>query len=166
VGDRCTPFVDECGSGLACWCGVCQANASLHAATAPFCVDGACTLMCPSPVAASGGEYCNEAVDSGDGRCRVPYLYCGYTANCPSSWAAAQSSCPGDETAVLGACGDTKSWHSAAFNLTCYYDDTSGRLVGVVNANPNEQYCYGASPAASRRFAGHVPASCPDIASP
>lgn len=169
LGDACTQFFNECGSGLACSCGLCQANQPLHAAMAPFCVDGACTITCPQPVASSGGEYCNEAVDPDDGKCHVPYLYCGYTADCPASWAVAQSlsSCPGaDDTVVLGTCGDTDTWRSAVFEVTCYYDDRSGRLVGVVNEKPTDQYCYGVSPAQAKLFAGHIPANCPEVALP
>ena len=165
VGDPCREFFDECGGGLACACGLCEVNEALRAATSPFCVDGACTLACPQPVAAGDAAFCIDAVDPSDGKCHVPSLYCGYTADCPPSWAVAQSpgSCNGGaDTIVLGACGDTRSWHRPTFKVTCYYDDASGRLVGVMNETESaDQFCYGASPAQLQLFAGHVPPNCP-----
>lgn len=169
VGDPCWQYGDDCGSGLACSCGLCEANEALSNAMAPFCVDGACTSICPSPVATGDGSFCVETIDSSDGKCHVPSLYCGYSTDCPSSWAAAQSpsSCNGGgDTIILGACGDTKSWHRPTENVTCYYDDTSGKLVGVVNDTATaDQFCYGASPAQLKLFAGHVPPNCPGDAS-
>jgi len=167
VGEPCDQVGGEpCGSGLACACGLCEENQALSDATAPFCVDGACTVACPGPVAASDGELCVETVDASDGKCRVPQLYCGYTSDCPPSWAVAQSSSGcngGGDASVLGTCGDAKTWRRPSFAVTCYYDGTSGRLVGVVNESVTaDQFCYGATPAQFELFAGHVPPNCPD----
>lgn len=164
VGDACL-VSDACAPGLVCGCGLCQNDATLALTLIVPCVDGTCQQSCPAPVAAPGREFCYEGVDPTDGQCRVEQLACGYSYDCPASWAAAQSpnSCRGGvDTFVLGACGDTFTWHRDVARVTCHYDKTTGHLVGVRNQTETaDEFCYGSSPSHLERLAGHVPAACP-----
>jgi hypothetical protein len=178
-GNRCTPLgaagdgcseLQRCAIGLVCACGRCEEDRAVSLAGLPLCVDGVCRDQCGSPAWPPRRDDCDPVYAPGEDVCRAPAYACGDNRDCPQNWDVAQSpnGCKGhDATVVLGACGDTKTWHRPGpADLTCYYDAKSGRVVGVKTVIP-DFFCSGAPPSEEGAFllAGHVPATCPDDSS-